>query len=95
MVLVEVGDKDGADVVAVDREPVHRHERCRTAIDQDIDVASDQMKTGVESSAGTERIAAADELQLHETRSPETLVLNKWAHVGASDEFAAGLKTGL
>ena len=35
------------------------------AIDQDVDISSDQMKARIETSARSECIAAADELQLH------------------------------
>ncbi len=66
MIFVEMREEDDFDLVAIDRELVHRDERARTAIDQRIDMSSDEMETGIETSARSECIAAADELQLHE-----------------------------
>ncbi len=63
---VEMRDEDRIDGVAVDRKLVHRDQRRRAAIDQRVDLPADQMKAGVESPAGAEGIAAADELQVHE-----------------------------
>ena len=62
---VKVREEDDVDVVAIDRELVHRNERGRAAIDEGIDTPSDEMEAGIESSARAEGIAAADELQMH------------------------------
>ncbi len=71
VIAVEVREEDAADVVALDPKLVHRNDRCRTTVDQNVEIAPDQMEAGIESSARTEGIAAPDELQLHE-RSPGT-----------------------
>jgi hypothetical protein len=65
VILVEVREENEVDLVAIDRELVHRNQRTRAAIDQRIDISSDQMKARIETSARSECIAAADELQLH------------------------------
>src|SRR6516165_3370697 len=66
MVGMKMRDQDRVDVVAVDRKLVHGNKRSGAAIDQRIDVPPHEMKAGIESSARPERIAATDELQLHE-----------------------------
>ena len=64
---VKVRDEDGVDVVWIDRKLVHGDKRRRAAIDQGIDLFADEMKARVGSSARAEGVAAADELQVHET----------------------------
>ena len=65
MIAVEMRDQDEVDIVARDAEPLQRRQRGGAAIDQEIDAFAGDMKTGVRSAAGTERIAAADKSQLH------------------------------
>jgi hypothetical protein len=50
---------------SLDGELVQGNQRSRPAIDQRVDAGSHEMKAGIEPSAGAERIAAADELQVH------------------------------
>jgi hypothetical protein len=66
---MKMGDQDCLDFVAVDRKLVHRNERGRATIDERVEIATDEMETGIESSARPERVAATDELQLHEEPS--------------------------
>ena len=65
VIAVKVREEDDVDLVAVDRELVHRNERGGAAIDQGVDAASDEMEAGIELPARAEGIAAADELQMH------------------------------
>ena len=69
MIAVEMRDQDEVDIVARDAEPLQRRQRRGAAIDQEIDALAGDMKAGVGPAAGTERVAAADKLQLHR-RSP-------------------------
>jgi hypothetical protein len=69
VVGVKMGDQYCLDGVAVDRKLVHRNERGRATIDERVEIATDQMETGVKSSARAERVAATDELQVHEEPS--------------------------
>src|SRR6266566_8242149 len=59
MVTVEMRDQDEVDILARDIEPLQGRQRRRAAIDQEIDAAAGDMKAGVETAAGTERVAAA------------------------------------
>ena len=65
VIFVKMGEEDDVDLVAIDREPVHRNERAGTAINQRVDISSEEMKARIKTSARSECIAAADELQLH------------------------------
>src|SRR6202011_769189 len=69
VVGMKMGDQDCLDFVAVDRKLVHRNERGRATIDERVEIATDEMETGIESSARPERVAATHELQLHEKPS--------------------------
>src|SRR5260370_5118899 len=70
MIAVEMRDQDEVDRIARDGEPLQRRQRGCAAIDQEIDVLAGDMEAGVEPATGTERIAAADKLQLHRTILP-------------------------
>ena len=48
-----------------DAVPLQRRQRRGAAIDQEIDVIAGDMEAGIGPAAGTERVAAADKLQLH------------------------------
>src|SRR5436305_15066071 len=65
MIAVEMRDQDEVDIVSDDAEPFQRRQRRGAAIDQEIDVAAGDVKTGVVAATGTQRVAAADKLQLH------------------------------
>ena len=65
MIAMEMGDQDGVDRVARDAEALEPNERGRAAIDQEIRALADHMEAGVELPARAERVAAADELQMH------------------------------
>jgi hypothetical protein len=71
MVGVKMGDENGGNGIAVDRQLVHADQRGGAAVDQCIDVLADEMKAGVEPPAGAECVAAADNLQVH--RNPRRL----------------------
>jgi hypothetical protein len=55
MVAVKMRDQDEVYVLACDAEPLQGRQRGGAAIDQEIDVAAGDMKTGVVSATGTER----------------------------------------
>jgi hypothetical protein len=62
---MKMAEENGIDAIAINRKFVHGDERSRAAIDEYVDVSSDEMKASVESTPRTERIAAADELKMH------------------------------
>jgi hypothetical protein len=57
-----MGEQDGVDVIAVDRELVHANKRGGAAIDQRIGIPPEKVKAGIESSARAERVTASDKL---------------------------------
>src|SRR5262245_8416074 len=89
---MKMREEDGIDVVAVDRKLVHRNERSRAAIDEYVDVASDEMKASVESSSRAERIAAADELKMHAEgpRASLRIAHGRWSQKEVSCRLAEG-----
>ena len=70
MIAVEMRDQDEVDVVARDAEPLQCRQRGCAAIDQEIGAFAGDMKAGIVPSAGSERVAAADKLQLHRSALP-------------------------
>jgi hypothetical protein len=71
MIGMKVRNKNGRNGVAIDAKPVHGDKRGRPAIDQRVDVFPHQMEASIEPAAGTEGVAAADELQMHSKVSAE------------------------
>ncbi len=69
MIAVEMRDQDDVDVLARNAEALQRDQRRRAAVDQEIGALARDVKAGVEAPAGAQRIAAADELQLHVSAS--------------------------
>ena len=50
VIFVEMREENGVDVIAVDRKLVHRNEGSRAAVDEHVNVASDEMKASAKSS---------------------------------------------
>src|SRR5581483_7956165 len=65
VIAVEMRDQDEIDRVALDAEAFQCRQRRGAAIDQKVDGSARDVKAGVLPAAGTERVAATDELQLH------------------------------
>jgi hypothetical protein len=65
MIAVKMRDQDEIDLVAHDTQPLQGRQRGGAAVDQEIGALACGMKAGVVSSAGTERIAAADKSHVH------------------------------
>src|SRR5262249_44087345 len=93
VVFMEMREENGVDVVAIDRKLVHCDERSRAAIDECVDVASNEMKASIEPSPRAERVATADELKMHAEESPASYEFG--TDVGANVNFRADLKKGL
>ena len=93
VIAVEVRKKDEINLVALDSELVHRHERGGSAIDQRVDVPSDQVEAGIETSARPEGIAAAygviDPLATQREREYQTLASRTQHAEGYLDTHAA------
>src|SRR5437773_11923575 len=68
MVAMEMRNEDQVDRLARDVEALERRQRGGAAIDQKIDRRARDVEAGVLPAARAERVAAADELQLHRLR---------------------------
>src|SRR5581483_4714894 len=65
VIAMKMGDEDQLDVIADDFVVLQRRQRRGTAIDQEVDRVSRDMKTGVGPAARAEGVATADKSQLH------------------------------